>query len=266
MSLPGPLTFTTLSRAVEVFLSPIVSAFLVFLGFLVLGYLVGRINVRLMTSFGVPELVEGTTFERSARGLGSSTVAVMARLSSWFIYGVGAMVALHMMGLLDANLLWQEITIFIPRLFVAIIVVIVGIVVGDKAGLVLSERLRSVKLPEVSIVSSLAKWSIIFLAALIALGQIGVATTALIVVLGAYAFGLVLFFGIACKDLLSSGAAGIYLFLNQPYVIGDEIEIDGRQGIVQEVDLFVTHIENDGTEFVIPNSHLFNGGVARVTD
>lgn len=253
----------TIGRILDIALSPMVSAILIFVSFVIIGYIIGRINVRVLTSLGVADMVEGTTFERSARGLGSSTVAVMARLTSWFIYGVGALVALHIMGLLDANLFWQQVTIFVPRLFVAILVIIVGIVIGEKAALVLSERLRSVKLPEITLVAALAKYSIIFLAALIALGQIGVVTTALIVVLAAYTFGLVFLSGIACKDLLTSGAAGIYLFLNQPYVIGDEIEVDDRMGIVQEIDLFVTQIEDDGTQYVIPNKHILQEGVAR---
>ncbi len=256
----------TVGRSIEVIATPVVIAILVFIGFLVLGYVVGRINVRLLTSLGVEDVVEGTTFERTAQGLGSSTVAVMARLSSWFIYGVGALVALHVMGLLDANLFWERVTIFIPRLFVAILIMIVGIVVGEKADLVLSERLRSVKLPEVTVIATLAKYSIIFLAGLIALGQIGVVTTALIVVLAAYVFGLVFLTGIACKDLLTAGAAGVYLLMNQPYAIGDEIAVDERSGIVQEVDLFVTQIEDDGTEYVVPNHRILAAGVARQSD
>lgn len=261
----GAIHLGTIGRIVEFALTPMVFAFLVFVGFVILGYVIGRINARLLTRLGVAEMVEGTTFERSARGLGSSTVSVMARLSSWFIYGVGALVALHIMGLLDANLFWQQVTIFVPRLFVAILVIIIGIVVGEKVALIVSERLRSVKLPEVSVISGLAKYSIIFLAALIALGQIGVETAALIIVLAAYTFGIVVLTAVACKDLLRSGAAGIYLLLNQPYVIGDEIVVGERTGIVQEIDLFVTHVENNGTEYVIPNSRVFTAGVARVS-
>lgn len=255
----------TIGQVVDIGLTPMVFAFLVFIGFVIIGFVIGRINARLLTRLGVADVVEGTTFERSARGLGSSTVSVMARLSSWFIYGVGALVSLHILGLLDANLFWQQVTIFVPRLFVAILVVIVGIVIGEKVALIVSERLRSVKLPEVSVIAGLAKYSIIFLAALIALGQVGVDTAALIVVLASYLFGIVILSAVACKDLLRSGAAGIYLLLHQPYVIGDEIMVGERTGIVQEIDLFVTHVENNGTEYVIPNSRVFTTGVARVS-
>jgi small-conductance mechanosensitive channel len=52
--------------------------------------------------------------------------------------------------------------------------------------------------------------------------------------------------------------------LEQPYAIGDEVVIGDRRGIVQEVNLFVTHIEDDGEEFVVPNSAVFESGVVRI--
>ncbi len=259
-----PLGAWLTPELIEVLTAPVSLAVLLFVGFVVLGYVVGRLNVRLLRALGVGEMVEGTTFERSARGLGSSTVAVMARLSSWFIYGVGALVALHIVGVLDANLFWQQVTIFVPQLFVALLVLIVGVVIGDKTAMVVTERLRSIKLPEVSVLSVLTKYSIILLAALIALGQIGVETAALLIVFAAYLFGLVIIGGIACRDLLPSGAAGIYLLLHQPYGIGDEIRVGDRRGIVQEMDLFVTYVESDDTEYVIPNAAVLREGVARV--
>lgn len=250
----------------ELVRQPLVRAIGVFVGFLVLGYATGRVNKRLLQSAGVPDLVEGTTFERTAQGLGSSTVSVMARLSSWFIYGVGALVALHMLGLLDAHLFWQRVTIFVPRLFVAIVVVIVGVVVGEKAELLVSERLRGVKVPEVNVFASVAKYSVIFVAVLIALSQVGVATGALLILLGVYFFGLVFLTGLAFYDLLSSAAAGLYLLLNQPYEIGDDIRIGEHRGIVQEVDLLTTLVENDTEEYIIPNRDVFSKGVVRVRD
>lgn len=249
---------------IEFLVSPVVFALLVFLAFVIVGYLIGRVLITVMESMGVPEMVEGTTFERSAQGLGSSTVAVTARLISWFIYGVGALVALHIMGLLDANLFWQQVTIFVPRLFVAILILIVGIVVGEKVALVLAERLRGIKVPELTLIAGVAKYTIIFLAALIALSQVGIQTAALLIVLGAYVFGLVFLLGLAFRDVLSSMAAGVYLLLKQPYGIGDEIEVGDRSGIVQEVDLFATRIEADGREYVIPNREFFTTGVVKI--
>ena len=120
------------------------------------------------------------------------------------------------------------------------------------------------KLPEIGIVPRVVKYSIVYLAALVALGQIGIAVEALIVLFAAYVVALILFGALAFKDLLAAGAAGIYLLLNQPYGIGDNVEIGRRRGVVQEVTVFVTHVEDDGKEYIVPNHLVFREGVVRV--
>lgn len=229
---------------------------------LIVGVLVGQALKRLLLIANVPDHVQGTAFERTAQRLGLSTTAILARLPSWVIYGVTILLALSIIEPTDTDI-WEPIVVFMYDLFIAVVVVIVGILVADKAEVVVSERLRSVKLPEVTVVPLVLKYSILYVALLIALGHIGVNTTALLIMLGAYLFGLIFLLGVATRDLLSSGASGVYLLLTQPYGIGDHIEIGQQAGVVQEVDVFVTRIENDGDEHIIPNRKVFEHGVVR---
>ncbi|MFW5895979.1 MAG: mechanosensitive ion channel family protein [archaeon] len=245
---------------------PIVRGAIVLVIGLVLGYLFGRLFDRLMRASGVPDLVEGTPFERSAQSLGTDTVAIVARLASWFIYGVTILVAINVASVFRADFLWLELTRFIPQLFIATLVVIVGFVVADKAELVLSERTRSVKIPEAAILPRIGKYSILYVVFLIALSQVGVSTSALIVLLGAYLFALVFIGGLAFRDLLRAGATGMYILLNEPYSIGDEIRVGDYEGIVQGVDVFTTRIEGEGEETVFPNHLVFERGVTRVRE
>lgn len=239
------------------------AAAMVLLGF-VLGYAVTKINHRLLERAGVQEAAEGTAFERMAREFGTSTVTIIAKLTGYFILLLSIFVAISIVELEHVDPFWNAVVVFLPQLFVAAVVLVVGVVVADKAELFVAERLRGVKLPEAGIIPAVAKYSVLFVAILIALGQVGVATLALIVLLAAYAFALIVFTAIATKDLLASGAAGVYLLLNQPYGIGDEIRVNGQQGIVQEVDLFVTRIETDDEEHILPNRTVFGEGVVRI--
>jgi small-conductance mechanosensitive channel len=219
-----------------------------------------------MDDAGVPETVEGTPFERTARSFGTSTVGIIATIVAVFVYAGAVVVALSVARPIDTTLFWSRLTTFLPRLFIAALSVIVGLVLGDKARLLVSERLRSIKLPEVSVIPELVKYSIFYIAALIALGQLGVAIDALLVLLGVYAFGIVVLSLVAFWDLLRAGAAGIYILLNQPYSIGDRIRIDQSEGIVQEVDMFTTRVENDGEEYIIPNQKVFRTGIVRIRE
>lgn len=241
------------------------AAGIVLLGF-VLGYVVTKVNRRLLERAGVPEAAEGTAFERMAHEFGTSTVTIIAKLTGYFVLLLAIFVAISVVELRHVDPFWDALVVFLPQLFVAAVVLVVGIVVADKAELFVAERLRGVKLPEIGVIPAIVKYSVLFVAVLIALGQIGVATLALIVLLAAYAFALVVFTALATKDLLASGAAGVYLLLNHPYGIGDEIRVGDRQGIVQEVDLFVTRLETNGEEHIVPNRTVFREGIVKIRD
>lgn len=235
------------------------------LGF-VLAYLVGIVERRLLERSGFPEVIEGTAFERTARDLGTSTVSIIAKIGSYFVVVFTVFVALTVARVDYAEVFWGQTIAFLPRLLFAVFVLVIAVIVGDKVELLISERTRGVKLPQADLLAALAKWTAVYVGALVALALIGVPTLALIVMLGAYALALIVFGSLAFGDMLASAAAGMYLLLEEPYGIGDEVQIGDRRGIVQETRVLVTHIENDGEEHVVPNRLVFRDGFVRYRD
>jgi small-conductance mechanosensitive channel len=244
----------------------LVAAIVVLAVGLVLAYYVRGWIHRVAGRLDITRAVEGTPFERAARNVGTSTVGIVAWMAALFVYVGAVILALQFVDLVRVELFWSQFTSYLPRVFVAVLALIVGLIAGDKARLVVNERLRSVKLPEAGLIPELVRYSIVYIATLIALGQVGVDTLALLVLLAAYAFGLVFLSAVAFKNLLAASAAGIYVLLAEPYAIGNEVEIDGKRGIVQEINVFVTHIESDGQVYVVPNQHVLRTGVTRFRD
>lgn len=230
------------------------------------GIALGRFTAGLLDRLGVPEFIEGTALERTARDLGTSTVAILRALITYTTLGVAVFAALSVARVDYADRFWNAVAGFIPQLLVAVVVVVVGLVVGDKVELIVEDRLKGIKLPQTGIPPTIAKYSVFYVAILVALSQLGVATLALVVLLGAYVAALIVFATVAFRALLASAAAGVYLLLHEPYGIGDEVRIGGHGGIVQEVDLFVTHVESDGEVYVIPNATVFKEGIVRLRD
>ena len=246
--------------------SALALAILILVFGLVAAYLVWRWTHSAFRRTGLQDIVQGTTVERSAGRFGTSTASVVAALLVVSVYALALLVAFNVARVIDTGVFWPALIALLPQLLIAIFALLIGVVLGDKAKLVVQDRLRSVKLPEAALLPEVVKYSVFYIAALIALAQVGVATAALLVLLAAYAFGVVVLLAVALKDLLTAGTAGIYLLLNEPYSIGDEIRIEGNQGVVQEVDMFVTHIEGDGEEYVIPNNRVFRSGIVRIRD
>jgi len=246
------------------------SAFALAVGIVVLGLLlafyVWRWTHKLLRRTGIHDAVEGTPFDRKAQSVGTSTTGIIAQLTALAVYVTCVIIALQIAQLLDVQTFWPRVTAYLPRVLIAAIAIVTGLIAGDKADIAIRDRLQSIKLPEATIIPVIVKYSIFYIAVLIALSQIGVATEALLVLLAAYTFGIVFLGGIAFKDLLTASAAGIYLLLTEPYTIGDEIRIDEKRGVVQEIDMFVTRIETDGEEYIIPNQRVFRSGIIRIRE
>ena len=241
-------------------------AAVVFVTGLLVGYLVGRLNERVLRALGVGKAVEGTSVGRVVDRAGTTTVRVVARFTSWVVYVVAALAALDVAQFSIQTPLWGPVVSYLPSVVVAVTVLMAGVLVGDRVELFVSERLRSVKLPEVSVVPVAAKYTILLVAGLVALAQLGVAVTALVVAFAVYAGSVVVFTLVATRHLLTSAAAGVYLLLWQPYGIGDRVAIGDHEGIVQEVDVFVTHVQAQRREYVVPNHLIFRQGVVLVHD
>jgi hypothetical protein len=263
-TVPTPLQFDALDAFVP--FVPLALFGLILLVGAGVSYALISFNRRLLERLGVPESVEGTAFERSVRRFGVSTVTILARLSGYLAFVVFVVVGLTTLGVDSVTAVWAVVVAFLPRLFVAVIVLVVGLIVGDKLGLLVDERLRGVKLPEVGLVPLLVKWSTVYVAALIALAQVGVATTALVVLLAGYLASVIVLGAVAFRDLLASGSAGLYLLLTEPYAIGDRVRIGDVEGVVQEIDVFATHVESDEEVYLVPNRRALTDGVARKLD
>lgn len=87
----------------------------------------------------------------------------------------------------------------------------------------------------------------------IILNQLKVPTAPLITVLGACGAAVAL----ALKDSLGNIAGGLLILANKPFKRGDVIQAAGTEGIVQNIDLFVTTLKTyDNKVITIPNGTL----------
>ena len=85
----------------------------------------------------------------------------------------------------------------------------------------------------------------------VGLGWIGTIVAAMMVALG-----------FALQDTLGDFASGFMLMMFRPYSIGDEVEINGEQGVVTELGLFSTKLlTRDGIEYFVGNGSAFGNTI-----
>jgi len=137
----------------------------------------------------------------------------------------------------------------------ALIIMVLGILVGRKVGnivLKLCEK-KELDITLSRFASSAAKLTIIVMAAVIALGKVGISVTPFVAAIGALGLGA----GLAMQGLLSNYGAGLNIILTRPFVVGDTIQVKGVAGLVKEVHLAYTLLaDEDNVEIAIPNKHI----------
>ncbi|NJC42606.1 small conductance mechanosensitive channel [Brevundimonas alba] len=94
------------------------------------------------------------------------------------------------------------------------------------------------------------------------LQRLGVQTTSIIAVLGAASLAV----GLALQGTLSNVAAGVMLLILRPYRVGDLIDVGGRVGKVQRLDLFMTQMSDaNNVKIVVPNSKVFGDTIMNLS-
>lgn len=156
------------------------------------------------------------------------------------------------------DVVWAWTTAFLPRLVAALLILIIGAAVAgwvSRAVVNLTKRTDHIDPIVRPIIAAIVRYSILILIFIAALAQVGIQTASLFAVLGAAGLAV----GLALQGTLSNIAAGLMLLWLRPFRIGDFIEVNGMQGTVREIGLFVCHLETfDGIFLFAPNSTIWN--------
>jgi small conductance mechanosensitive channel len=101
--------------------------------------------------------------------------------------------------------------------------------------------------------ASTTKMLIVIMITIISLSKLGISVTPFIAAIGAISLGA----GLALQGLLANYAAGFNIIITRPFVVGDTITVQGVTGIVKEVLLAYTIInDQDSVRITIPNKHI----------
>ena len=113
-----------------------------------------------------------------------------------------------------------------------------------------------------SFVSNVLYSLLLVLVIITALSKLGINTTSAVAILG----GMALAVGMALKDQLSSFAAGVMIIVFRPFVVGDQVEIAGIIGKVQQIKIVFTELLTANNQTVIiPNSEITTSPITNYT-
>ncbi|MGH7719812.1 MAG: mechanosensitive ion channel family protein [Gemmatimonadaceae bacterium] len=154
---------------------------------------------------GVLEAVERAGWRRSP-------ARVFANIIFWFVMFAVILTAANALGLEALAEVFRELVGYVPSVIAAIVIVVVGIVLGEFTGGLIMASAGGI--PGGATLARVGRGGVVVLAIFMALQQLGVATeivtTAFAIIFGAIALALALAFGLGNRELAGEVTRGWY--------------------------------------------------------
>ncbi len=251
-------------------LAPKVLAMLVVL---VVGYiaarLVGQAIGKLSEKIGLEAAAERSGLAQSMRHMGikRNVAAIVGSIVFWLLLCVFVMAGFNILGLDKLSQAMQTLVDYIPRVLVATVVVVIGLLVASfLRGLVATSADR-VGITYAGQLANACYYVLALLTFMAAFDQLGInfklLDNLIMIAFGGLAVGFGLSFGLGGRDVMAGILAGYYL--RQRLQTGDQVTVAGLEGRVREVGPVATIVETDENGVTnrrsIPNTKMLNEAV-----
>jgi hypothetical protein len=177
---------------------------------LVVGWIVARVGrrltIRLLRLLQVDRLAEHAGMEDVLLrgGVRFTTVTILGNVLYWFILFTTTMAALHLLGLEAVDELFRRIVLYVPNMFVALVVLIFGTVFGRFVRGVVFTYLNNIDVPGAEVISATAQAAVVIFVVSVALEQLHIGGEILVsafqIAFGAVCLALALAFGLGGRE------------------------------------------------------------------
>lgn len=239
---------------------------------LIIGYIVAWsvkwVMIKALRKARIDDHFRETGLVESLQGIGFMGIPdLIGLLMFWFIFLFFIATALKFLDFPEVTEFVGVITLYLPRMIGAVIVILGGLWLGTWASSRIKEPAKEVDLPITSeTLGSIVKWLVVFIAVVLALGMLGIDTTILVttfvILIGAIAAALAISFGLGGRETAANVSA--FAAVDKILRIGDEVSIGDHTGMVLLVGRYATVLKTPkGDRITIPNKMVMDNVIVK---
>jgi len=184
------------------FLPQILAALIIIIVGWIIAVILGKLVKKLLDLTRVDKALDrlGLKRVREDTGLRLSVSGFVGGLVKWFLIIVAVLAAADILGLAQISEFLRSILVYFPNIVVSVVIVIIGVLVGNFVHRLVLGAGKAAKLPSIPAIAVFAQWAIIIFSVLAALVQLQVASSliqilftgivAMLAIAGGLAFGL----------------------------------------------------------------------------
>jgi len=257
----------SLSVAVADFVPRILTALVVIL----VGWLIAKLADRaIRTGFDrlrLDELLEkaGMTENMAKMGLRGTPGVLLGRAAYWLLLLLFVQSGAQAVGLTAIAGAISAFFAYLPSILAALIVLMIGMMIARFVGGAVTRSAGDSGVDFAPVLGRAVSTLILFIVAVMAVAQLRIDTqlikSVVLVVLGGFAAGLALSFGLGSREATRNIVAGFYA--RKLFQAGDDVEMGGRRGELIGITALQTLLESDGRTIAVPNRVFLDEAVSR---
>ena len=240
---------------------------------MVIGYVVARLIARFITTLseklGLQRAAERSGLSDSMRhaGVDRTIPQIVGVIVFWLLMCVFLVASFDILDLPGMTLAIEKVVAYIPKVLVATVLVVVGLLLSafirgvvatsaDRVGITYSQQLANGCYYILALMTFIGAFSQLDI-------KFDLLNYAILIAFGAVALAFGLSFGLGGREVMSGILCGYYL--RQRFQTGDHVRVAGFEGTVRDVGPVATVIETDEDGLLnrrsIPNQLMLNEGV-----
>lgn len=247
--------FSPVARQLLAFLPVIASAALLVLAGWLLGrlarFLCSRGATAVFTRLGARESLRGALV---SSGVASHVPAVIGGFAYWLVLLFFIAAALETLGLPVVTGALNRVAYYLPNVLAALVVTFAGVILGSLVRGALARTATTAGVEFGTAIGRLAQSTVVLVAIVVALEQVGIQAQVLIVivgiVLGTTLAGAGLAFGLGARTAVSSIIASYYVA--QAYRIGQLVRIGGIEGKIVQTTPTAVFLDTPQGRVLVP--------------
>lgn len=240
----------------------VVSAIVIFVVGLIVCKIIAKVVKTALSKIGVDKIGEKLNeidiVQKANMDIKISTV--LSKIIYYFLLLFFTVAATSVLGIKEISELVADIFAFIPKLVVALIVLVLGMLIADALRKIIHTGLKSLGVSSAGLISSVVFYFLFINIVISAMGQAEINTEFLsrnisIVISGvvaAFAIG----YGLASKDVMANLIASFYS--SKQFTVGQKVTIDSVTGVITEVDKSTITIKTETGKVMFPLNKAVN--------
>ncbi|QEY58491.1 mechanosensitive ion channel [Pseudomonas sp. C27(2019)] len=230
---------------------------LVILGFVV-AKLLDTLLSKLLAKIGLDRLMSGTGLTKLLARIGvkAQVSTLIGKIVYWFVLLIFLISAAESLGLERVSATLDVLALYVPKMFAAALVLIAGILLAQLLNTMVKGAAEGVRMEYAAGLGRIVQGMVIIISVSVAIGQLEIKAELLnyvvAIVLLSIGLACALALGLASKNIAGQIIAGIYV--RELYELGQDIQVDGVQGRIEEMGTVKTILVNEAGEwFYIAN-------------